>query len=332
MIVIGNILELLCTNVFLTGYISGNNTFPQPLDEKEEQKYLELLKAGDKKAKGVLIERNLRLVAHIVKKYQIPNKDIDELISIGTVGLIKAIDSFDASKGTRLATYASRCIENEILMLFRSSKKQKGETFLHDPIGVDKEGNEISLIDVLSSDKDSVIDKVETNIQIKALYSKINTSLNEREGEIIKMRYGLIDGKCKTQREIASLLGISRSYVSRIEKRALTKLLREFVKNKNFEKILLASQEKIVYACLSLRPKHIEELMEETGISLPELTNLLFDMEMKHYIKQPLKNYFIIRLKFSPLPPLATIIVFGTLYNILPLNSTVKHHNYCKAP
>ena len=206
MIFFSNILEIFCSNIFLTGYISGNNTFPQPLDEKEEAKYLELLKSGDKNAKGVLIERNLRLVAHIVKKYQIPNKDIDELISIGTVGLIKAIDSFDASKGTRLATYASRCIENEILMLFRSNKKQKGETFLHDPIGVDKEGNEISLIDVLSSDKDSVVEKVESNIQI---------------------RYGLVDGKCKTQREIASLLGISRSYVSRIEKKALKKLKKE---------------------------------------------------------------------------------------------------------
>ena len=216
MIFFSNILEIFCSNIFLTGYISGNNTFPQPLDEKEEAKYLELLKSGDKNAKGVLIERNLRLVAHIVKKYQIPNKDIDELISIGTVGLIKAIDSFDASKGTRLATYASRCIENEILMLFRSNKKQKGETFLHDPIGVDKEGNEISLIDVLSSDKDSVVEKVESNIQIRALYAKINTALSEREGEIIRMRYGLVDGKCKTQREIASLLGISRSYVSRI--------------------------------------------------------------------------------------------------------------------
>jgi RNA polymerase sporulation-specific sigma factor len=222
-----NILEIFCSNIFLTGYISGNNTFPQPLDEKEEAKYLELLKSGDKNAKGVLIERNLRLVAHIVKKYQIPNKDIDELISIGTVGLIKAIDSFDASKGTRLATYASRCIENEILMLFRSNKKQKGETFLHDPIGVDKEGNEISLIDVLSSDKDSVVEKVESNIQIRALYAKINTALSEREGEIIRMRYGLVDGKCKTQREIASLLGISRSYVSRIEKKALKKLKKE---------------------------------------------------------------------------------------------------------
>ena len=227
MIFFSNILEIFCSNIFLTGYISGNNTFPQPLDEKEEAKYLELLKLGDKNAKGVLIERNLRLVAHIVKKYQIPNKDIDELISIGTVGLIKAIDSFDTSKGTRLATYASRCIENEILMLFRSNKKQKGETFLHDPIGVDKEGNEISLIDVLSSDKDSVVEKVESNIQIRALYAKINTALSEREGEIIRMRYGLVDGKCKTQREIASLLGISRSYVSRIEKKALKKLKKE---------------------------------------------------------------------------------------------------------
>lgn len=227
MIFFSNILDIFCSNIFLTGYISGNNTFPQPLDEKEEAKYLELLKSGDKNAKGVLIERNLRLVAHIVKKYQIPNKDIDELISIGTVGLIKAIDSFDASKGTRLATYASRCIENEILMLFRSNKKQKGETFLHDPIGVDKEGNEISLIDVLSSDKDSVVEKVESNIQIRALYAKINTALSEREGEIIRMRYGLVDGKCKTQREIASLLGISRSYVSRIEKKALKKLKKE---------------------------------------------------------------------------------------------------------
>ena len=197
MIFFSNILEIFCSNIFLTGYISGNNTFPQPLDEKEEAKYLELLKSGDKNAKGVLIERNLRLVAHIVKKYQIPNKDIDELISIGTVGLIKAIDSFDASKGTRLATYASRCIENEILMLFRSNKKQKGETFLHDPIGVDKEGNEISLIDVLSSDKDSVVEKVESNIQIRALYAKINTALSEREGEIIRMRYGLVDGNSK---------------------------------------------------------------------------------------------------------------------------------------
>ena len=227
MILLSNFMEFLCSNIFLTGYISGNNTFPKPLDEKEEEKYLQLLKTGDKKAKSILIERNLRLVAHIVKKYQIPNKDIDELISIGTVGLIKAIDSFDVTKGTRLATYASRCIENEILMLFRNNKKQKSETFLQDPIGVDKEGNEISLNDVLSSEKDSVIDKVEMKLQINALYNKMNSALTEREGEILKMRYGLKDGKCKTQREIAGMLGISRSYVSRIEKKALKKLKKE---------------------------------------------------------------------------------------------------------
>jgi len=143
--IVSNVLELISNSLFFTGYINGNNTFPMPLNEKEEEKYLRKLKEGDKKAKGILIERNLRLVAHIVKKYSFPNKDVDELISIGTVGLIKAIDSFDVDKGTRLATYASRCIENEILMLFRNSKKQKSEVYLQDPIGVDKEGNELRL-------------------------------------------------------------------------------------------------------------------------------------------------------------------------------------------
>ena len=224
MLLLLNILQLISNSVFLSGYINGNNTFPMPLDEKEEQLYLEKLRNGDKQAKSVLIERNLRLVAHIVKKYSFPNKDIDELISVGTVGLIKAIDSFDGRKGTRLATYASRCIENEILMLFRNSKKQKCEVYLQDPIGIDKEGNEICLIDVLSSEKDLVIEKVENNLQIKSLYNKINQTLSKRESDIIIMRYGLIDGKCKTQREIAAKLNISRSYVSRIEKKALKKL------------------------------------------------------------------------------------------------------------
>ncbi|MGL4850974.1 MAG: RNA polymerase sporulation sigma factor SigK [Clostridium sp.] len=224
MLVISNFIDLLCSTFFLTGYISNNNTFPTPLNEKDEEKYLRLLKNGDKKAKSILIEKNLRLVAHIVKKYSFPNKDVDELISIGTVGLIKAIDSFDVDKGTRLATYASRCIENEILMLFRNNRKQKGEVYLQDPIGVDKEGNEICLIDVLSSEKDSVLEKVESNLEIKALYNKMEDSLSKRERDIIIMRYGLRDGKCKTQREIATLLNISRSYVSRIEKKALKKL------------------------------------------------------------------------------------------------------------
>lgn len=219
MFVLNSLINLLCNSVLLTGYITNSNTFPLPLDETEEQMYLDKLKNGDKEAKSILIERNLRLVAHIVKKYSFPNKDVDELISIGTVGLIKAIDSFDSSKGTRLATYASRCIENEILMLFRNNKKQKSEVYLQDPIGVDKEGNEFCLIDILSSEKDCVLENVERNLQVKALYRKLGESLTKRESSILIMRYGLIDGKCKTQREIAVNLGISRSYVSRIEKK-----------------------------------------------------------------------------------------------------------------
>ena len=215
----------------LTAYITGNSSFPQPLCEEEEKSYLTKFKEGDLLAKCILVEHNLRLVAHIVKKYSYPGKDVDDLISIGTVGLIKAIDSFDTNKGTRLATYAARCIENEILMLIRNNKKTKGEVYLQDPIGIDKEGNEISLMDVLSSDEDSIIDKVESKIQIKRLYNKINMALMDREKIIIQMRYGLLDGNPRTQREIALILGISRSYVSRIEKRALRKLNKELNSN-----------------------------------------------------------------------------------------------------
>ena len=221
------LLDMIGNVTFLTAYITGSSSFPQPLSEEEEKSYLTKLKEGDLLAKGILVERNLRLVAHIVKKYSYPGKDVDDLISIGTVGLIKAIDSFDISKGTRLATYAARCIENEILMLIRNNKKTKGEVYLQDPIGTDKEGNEISLMDVLSSDEDSIIEIVENKIQIKKLYNKINLALMDREKIIIQMRYGLLDGNPRTQREIALILGISRSYVSRIEKRALKKLNRE---------------------------------------------------------------------------------------------------------
>lgn len=229
------LLDMVGSMAFLVGYVTNGNSFPQPLDEKEEEIYLQKFKNGDLHAKSVLVERNLRLVAHIVKKYSYPGKEVDDLISIGTVGLIKAIDSFDSSKGTRLATYAARCIENEILMLIRNNKKTKGEVYLQEPIGVDKEGNEISLMDVLSSDDDSIIEVVETKIQVKKLYSKIESSLAKREQLVIEMRYGLTDGKPKTQREIAKLLGISRSYVSRIEKRALKKLYKELniMKNNN---------------------------------------------------------------------------------------------------
>ncbi|WP_097025587.1 RNA polymerase sporulation sigma factor SigK [Clostridium peptidivorans] len=227
MFILDCLLNLLGNGLFLSAYVTGSNSFPKPLDEKEEEYYLNKLKDGDVLAKGVLVERNLRLVAHIVKKYAYPGKDMDDLISIGTVGLIKAIDSFDTTKGTRLATYAAKCIENEILMLIRNNKKSKGEVYLQDPIGVDKEGNEISLMDVLSSEEDSILEIVENKIQVKKLYGKISSVLQERERIVIEMRYGLIDGRPKTQREIASILDISRSYVSRIEKRALKKLYKE---------------------------------------------------------------------------------------------------------
>ncbi|MBZ9608071.1 RNA polymerase sporulation sigma factor SigK [Clostridium estertheticum] len=227
MFFINCLLDMIGNVTLLTAYITGSSSFPQPLSEEEEKSYLKKLKDGELLAKGVLVERNLRLVAHIVKKYSYPGKDVDDLISIGTVGLIKAIDSFDIGKGTRLATYAARCIENEILMLIRNNKKTKGEVYLQDPIGIDKEGNEISLMDVLSSDEDSIIDIVESKIQIKKLYNKINVALMDREKTIIQMRYGLLDGNPRTQREIALILGISRSYVSRIEKRALKKLNKE---------------------------------------------------------------------------------------------------------
>ena len=206
--------------------MGGVNILPPPLSAEEEMELLQQLETDDS-IKQILIERNLRLVVYISRKFENTGIDIEDLISIGTIGLIKAVNTFKLNKNIKLATYASRCIENEILMLFRNNKKQKSETFLQDPIGVDKEGNEISLIDVLSSEKDSVIDKVEMKLQIKALYNMMNSALTEREGEILKMRYGLKDGKCKTQREIAGMLGISRSYVSRIEKKALKKLKKE---------------------------------------------------------------------------------------------------------
>ena len=218
-------LPILCFS-----YFSSISSFPQPLSVEEEKYYLERYVNGDDTAKDILIERNLRLVAHIVKKYSNLNKDMDDLISIGTIGLIKGITSFDSSKGTRLATYTARCIENEILMSIRSSKKQKNETSLHSPIGIDKEGNEISLLDVLFTENNSVFDEVDFDIEMAKLYDKISTILNSREKLILKLRYGLDNTEEKTQREIAEEMGISRSYVSRIEKKALKKLYQELNK------------------------------------------------------------------------------------------------------
>ncbi|HEY8422895.1 MAG TPA: RNA polymerase sporulation sigma factor SigK [Thermoclostridium sp.] len=220
------LLNEIFTAVFFTGYIANSQSFPHPLTVEEEKKYLELFRNGDEEARNILVERNLRLVAHIAKKYNTGNVDSDDMISIGTIGLIKAITSFDPDKGIRLATYAARCIENEILMYLRATKKFQNEVSLHEPIGTDKEGNEISLMDIIGNEE-SIDDKVALKFQVKKLYRKISEVLRGREKTIIELRYGLASGSNKTQREIAKMLGISRSYVSRIEKKAINKLNKE---------------------------------------------------------------------------------------------------------
>ncbi|NPV27381.1 MAG: RNA polymerase sporulation sigma factor SigK [Firmicutes bacterium] len=209
----------------LVSYIT-NQTFPQPLSEEEETYYLKRLEEGDEEARNVLIEHNLRLVAHVMKKFDGTGEDSDDLISIGTIGLIKAINTYDQSKGTKLATYAARCIENEILMHLRTLKKSRGEVSLYDPIGMDKEGNEITLIDVLGTEAEVVSEVVEAQFEERSLMDKVKR-LNSRERNVLELRYGLFNGLRKTQREIAKMLGISRSYVSRIEKRAIQKLSKE---------------------------------------------------------------------------------------------------------
>jgi len=199
-------------------------SFPKPLSTKEEAEYLHKCKVGDKEARDKLIEHNLRLVAHIVKKYNMVDKETDDLISIGTIGLIKAIDTFDDEKGIRLATYASRCIDNELLMMLRSGKRLAKEVYLYDPIGSDREGNEINLLDIIEEAEVDIVENIVLEDDIKKLYGMLGKVLTEREREIICLRYGLSNRKEVTQREIASKLGISRSYVSRIEKKALKKL------------------------------------------------------------------------------------------------------------
>jgi RNA polymerase sporulation-specific sigma factor len=207
-----------------------NNAFPHPLSSEEEEKALKAMARGDTKARNKLIEHNLRLVAHIVKKFENTGEDNEDLISIGTIGLIKAIESYQMGKGTKLATYAARCVENEILMYLRSLKKSRKDVSLHDPIGTDKEGNEITLIDILGTRADDVVKQVEMQIERRNIYQHIHI-LDHREQEVIRARFGLGGEKEKTQREIAKELGISRSYVSRIEKRALIKLFHEFYRN-----------------------------------------------------------------------------------------------------
>ena len=194
------------------------------MNAKEEAECLSKMKEGSLEAKNTLIERNMRLVAHVSKKYQNTGEDPEDLISIGTIGLIKAVTTFDAERGSRLATYAARCIDNELLMYLRAKRKVSREISLYEPIGTDKEGNQISLLDIVESDEPDILEKIELHKNVEKIYRKLPEVLNEREKEIIILRYGLYNKKVQTQREIANRIGISRSYVSRIEKHALEKL------------------------------------------------------------------------------------------------------------
>ena len=225
-----NFLKNLFKDFYIFTAAYSNNSFPDPLSKQEEDLYVKKSKLGDKEARNKLIEHNLRLVAHIVKKYDNKNEDTDDLISIGTIRLIKGIDSYSKKKNTRLTTYAARCIENEILMYFRNNKKRNRDISINDSVGYDKEGNEITILDILKTPTpDFALDiHKENNITNLKIYFNV---LTDREKEIITWRYGLNNNDEITQKEIAKKLGISRSYVSRIEKRALTKILREFLKN-----------------------------------------------------------------------------------------------------
>ncbi len=221
------VMDALKHLFFFLGYFANGENFPKALSRTEEEQLLQKMKEGDSQARDRLIEANLRLVAYVSKKYTKEKKEIEDLISIGTIGLIKAVNSFNPDKKIRLATYAVRCIENEILMVLRAEKKLVNEVSLEEPIGKDSEGNEISLMDVLANDGESVFQEALSEIRQKKLYRAIKNCLDEREREIIILRYGLLDGNAISQREIAKKFGISRSYVSRIEKRALEKLLPE---------------------------------------------------------------------------------------------------------
>lgn len=217
---------------FFTGAYS-NNVFPDPLSKEEEDLYIQRASEGDKEARGMLIEHNLRLVAHIVKKFEANSYDVDDLIGIGTVGLIKGIDTYLPNKNVRITTYCAKCIENEILMYYRGDKKNSKNVSIYENIGFDKEGNEITILDVIKTKDPEFIEEIHKKDSINLLKQYMNV-LTKREKDIIIMRYGLDGNDEITQKEIARTLGISRSYVSRIEKRATTKILKEFIKNKHY--------------------------------------------------------------------------------------------------
>ena len=205
-------------------------TFPNPLTPAKERECLERLKEGDQEARGLLIEHNMRLVAHVVKKYQYTDYDTEDLLSVGTIGLIKAVNTFKPDRGSRLATYAAKCVENEILMLLRSHKKYSREVSLYEPIGVDKDGESIHLVDVIQMENEDVLEQMILDQDVRELYQAYKTCLNDNEKQVVRMRYGLFGGKEYTQREIAQAMGLSRSYISRIEKRGLEKIGKEMRK------------------------------------------------------------------------------------------------------
>lgn len=226
----GGLISWLMENMlYFALHMESGTVFPKPLSAQQEAEAFRRMAEGDASARSELIEHNLRLVAHVVKKYYTSNADTEELISIGTVGLIKAVSTFNNSKSTRFATYAAKCIDNEILMFFRSAKKSARDVYLDEPVDIDKDGNSMSLMDIIAED-DNMVDRIDTMIKSRQLYGFVENSLDDREREIILYRYGLYGKKPLTQREVAEKLDISRSYVSRIEKKALEKLKNEYEK------------------------------------------------------------------------------------------------------
>jgi len=272
-------LLLFANTLLFSLRLSGGGSFPKPLSAAEEREWLQRYAQGDPEARNVLIERNLRLVAHIIKKYYTQNADQEDLISIGTIGLIKGISSFDPSKGARLATYAARCIENEILMYFRSQKKIQGEVSLSDSIEMDKEGNALQLIDVIGVD-DTMLDDLHDRDNALRLHKLVREKLTTREMEIIRLRYGLGGTVPLTQREIASSFGISRSYVSRIEKRALEKLraeLQESPTQKKARKEITTSQRPFAAGLVvshSISPHHCGHLAQKFAHKYRQWVNM----------------------------------------------------------
>lgn len=229
-VTISGLIYFLSRCTLLMGYISNNSIFPEALNIEDEKKYINEMENGSEEAKRILIEHNLRLVAHVCKKYSSSNVDQDDLISIGSIGLIKGINTYDSKKSIKLSTYISKCIDNEILMYFRTIKKQNNEVYLDDPIGKDKDDNAIALRDILENDEKSIDDEIDLKIKMDKLYKKIKEILKDREKTIIELRFGLNGKRPKTQNEIAKKMGISRSYVSRIETKAIGKLTQELKK------------------------------------------------------------------------------------------------------